>query len=115
MNTPIGYQTIEHRGHPAFVLVPWDDWKRIQHLLEAEKARAHGIPQEVVEANVLRNESLIKAWREYLCITQKELADRMNVSQAAVAKFERAGVRLRTVTIKKIANALELKEEQLME
>lgn len=115
MNTPIEYQTIEHHGHPAFVLVSWEDWSRIKHLLEAEKARAYGIPQEVVEAHVLRSESLIKAWRVYLCITQKELADRMNVSQAAVAKFERADAHLRAATMKKIAFALELKEEQLME
>jgi ribosome-binding protein aMBF1 (putative translation factor) len=115
MNAPIEYQTIEHRGHPAFVLVPWEDWSRIKHLLEAEKARDQGIPQEVVEAHVLRNESLIKAWREYLGISQKNLAERMNVTQAAVAKFEHAGANLRSATFKKIAAAMELNVEQLME
>jgi DNA-binding XRE family transcriptional regulator len=113
MSKPIEYQTIEHCGHPAFVLVPWEEWRRIKPLLEAEKARASGIPQEVVEAHVLRNEPLIKAWREYLGITQEELATRLGISQAAVAKFERPDARLRTVTLKKIAVAMGLEPERL--
>ena len=107
------YQTIEHCGHPAFVLVPWEDWKRIKPLLEAERARAGGIPQDVVEAHVLRNEPLVKAWREHFAITQEELAARLGVSQAAVAKYERPDARLRETTIKKIALALGMGAEQL--
>lgn len=113
MSKPIDYQTIEHCGHTAFVLVPWEEWNRIKPLLEAEKARATGIPQEVVEAHVLRNEPLIKAWREYLGITQEELASRLGVSQAAVAKFERTDARLRTATLNKIAAAMGLEAERL--
>ena len=113
MSKPIEYQTIEHCGHPAYVLVPWEEWRRIKPLLEAEKARASGIPQEVVEAHVLRDEPLIKAWREYLGITQEELASRLGVSQAAVAKFERPAARLRAATLQKIATALGLEPERL--
>ena len=57
MSKPIEYQTIEHCGHPAYVLVPWEEWRRIKPLLEAEKARASGIPQEVVEAMPARRAS----------------------------------------------------------
>ena len=113
MSKPIEYQTIEHCGHPAYVLVPWEEWSRIKPLLEAERARAGGIPQDVVEAHVLRSEPLIKAWREHLGITQEELAARLGVSQAAVAKFERPGARLRTATLNKIAAAMRLDAEQL--
>ncbi|MGA7875873.1 MAG: helix-turn-helix transcriptional regulator [Desulfoferrobacter sp.] len=104
---------VRHRAEPAFVLVPWEEWNRIKPLLEAQKARANGIPQEVVEAHVLRGETLIKAWREHLGITQKELAARMRLSQAAVVKFERPNARLRSSTRKKIAEALGLSEEQV--
>jgi ribosome-binding protein aMBF1 (putative translation factor) len=114
MNRSFKYQTIVHCGHPAFVLVPWEDWNRIKHILKLEKARASGIPQQVVEAHVNNNESLIKAWREYLGLTQKELAERMGMSQAAVAKFERPGARLRDSTIKKLAVAFKLEERQLL-
>ena len=113
MSRPIEYQTIEHCGHPAYVLVPWEEWNRIKPLLEAERARAGGIPQDVVEAHVLRDEPLIKAWRAYLGITQEELAARLGISQAAVAKFERPAARLRTTTLNKIAAAMGLDAERL--
>lgn len=113
MSAPTEYQKIEYDGKPAYVLVPWKEWHRIKPLLDAQKARDSGIPQEVVEAHVLRNDSLIKAWREYLGITQKELAERLGVSQAAVVKYERFDARLRQATLRKICVALELNENQL--
>jgi ribosome-binding protein aMBF1 (putative translation factor) len=113
MNGPIEYQTIEHCGHPAFVLVPWEDFNRIRPLLEAEKVRASGIPQEVVEAHILRDIPLVRAWREHLGITQEELAARIDVSQAAVAKLERPKARPRTATLKKLAAGMGITAEQL--
>jgi hypothetical protein len=44
-----------------------------QRISEAKKAAKSGIPQDVVEAHVLRDEPLIKAWREHLGLTQIEL------------------------------------------
>ena len=113
MNTPTEYQKIDYGGKPAYVLVPWEQWNRIKPLLEAQEATASGIPQEVVEAHILRNDSIIKAWREYLGITQTEMAKRLSISQAAVVKFERPDARLRVATIRKIAAALGLDEELL--
>jgi len=114
MSAPIEYQRIEYNGKPAYVLVPWEDWRRIKKIVDSQKARASGIPQAVVEAHVLRNESIINAWREHLDITQKDLAGRMGVSQTAVAKFEHPEARPRIATIRKIAAALGLNEKQLM-
>jgi len=113
MNAPIEYQKIEYNGKPAYVLVPWEEWCRIKPLRDAQKASASGIPQEVVEAHVLRKDSIIKAWREYLGMTQKELSERLGVTQTAVVKFERRDARLRIATLRKIGAALELNEEQL--
>ena len=114
MSTPIEYQRIEYNGKPAYVLVPWEDWRRIKKIVDAQKAQTSGIPQAVVEAHVLRNVSIIKAWREHLGITQKDLATRLGVSQAAVVKFEHPEARPRIATIRKIAAALGLNEKQLM-
>jgi ribosome-binding protein aMBF1 (putative translation factor) len=114
MSTPIEYQRIEYNGKPAYVLVPWEDWRRIKKIMDAQKAQTSGIPQAVVEAHVLRNESIIKAWREHLGMTQQDLAKRLGVSQSAVVKFERPEARPRIATIRKIALALGLDEKQLM-
>lgn len=113
MSTRTEYQTIEHGGQPAFVLVPWEEFNRIRPLLEAEGARTTGIPQPVVEAHILRDVPPIKAWREHLGITQEELASRMGISQAAVAKLERPTSRPRATTLDKVAAALGINREQL--
>lgn len=112
MKTPTDYQTIDFHGKPAFVLVPWEEFKRVRPLLERD-VRANGIPQEVVEAHVLRDIPLIKAWREYFSLTQGELADRMGVSQAAVAKWERPATKPRESTFKKLAKAMGISPTQL--
>lgn len=113
MKTPIDYQTIDYQGHPAFVLVPWDDFKRIHPLLDSEMIRSTGIPQAVVEAHVLRAAPIIRAWREHLGITQGELAVRMGVSQAAVAKLEKPTAKPRHTTLGKVAAALGISLIQL--
>jgi len=70
-------------------------------------------PQDVVEANVVRGDSLPKAWREHLGLTQAEVARRAGMSQPAYAKLERPGARPRTTTLRKIARAMGLSLEQL--
>jgi len=107
------YQTIDYNGKPAFVLVPWEEFKRVRPLLEGDKALSTGIPQEVVEAHVLSDVPMIRAWREHIGITQGELAARMGVSQAAVAKLEKPAAKPRGATLKKVAEALGISPSQL--
>jgi ribosome-binding protein aMBF1 (putative translation factor) len=107
------YQTIDFNGKPAFVLVPWEEFKRVRPLLEGDKALATGIPQKVVEAHILSDVPMIRAWREHIGITQGELAARMGVSQAAVAKLEKPDAKPRSATLKKVAEALGISPSQL--
>ena len=113
MKTHTNYQTIKVEGKPAFVLVPWADFEKLRPQLEKEKEAENGIPHEVVGAMLLHNHSSIRAWREHLGLTQQELANRLEVSQAAVAKLERPEARPRKATLKKVAAALGLSLEQL--
>ena len=113
MKVHTDYQTIEYHGSPAFVLVPWEEFKRVQPLLKGDKAHATGIPQAVVEAHVLGDVCMIRAWREHLGITQVELAARLGVSQAAVAKLEKTDANPRATTLKKVAEALGISAAQL--
>ena len=72
-------------------------------------------PQEVVEANVVRGDSLLKAWREYLGLTQTNVAKRAGMSQPAYAKLEKPEATPRTATLRKLAKALEISLEHLTE
>jgi DNA-binding XRE family transcriptional regulator len=114
MKVHIDYQTIDYQGNTAFVLVPWDDFKRIRPLLDSDKIRSKGIPQTVVEAHVLRAMPMIRAWREHIGITQRELAARMSMSQAAVAKLEKPNAKPRRATLEKVAEALGISIENLV-
>ena len=71
------------------------------------------IPHAVVEKHILEGKSLLRAWREYKGISQRDLAERMNISQSAYSQIERSHNHLRTSTLQKIANALGLQPEQL--
>ena len=106
MKAHTNYQKIEYQGQPAFVLVPWEDFEHIRPWLEGEKIHAAGIPQAVVEAHILKAMPIVRAWREHLGLTQRELAAKMGVSQAAVAKLENPIAKPRRATLVKVALAL---------
>jgi DNA-binding XRE family transcriptional regulator len=106
MKAHTDYQRIEYQGQPAFVIVPWEDFERIRPWLEGEKIHAAGIPQAVVEAHILRDTPIVRAWREHLGITQGELAAKLGVSQAAVAKLEKPNAKPRRATLAKVSVAL---------
>ena len=106
MNTPTDIQTIKGAdGNPAFVVMPYDLFLR-------EYARRNDlIPNEVVSATV-DGASPMKAWREYLGLTQASVAERLGVSQAAYAQTE-AAARPRKATVARVAAALRITVEQL--
>lgn len=108
------YQTIEHNGAPAFVLVPIEDFRKIQPLLDNADVLA-GIPHAVVKSNLVEGKSLIRAWREYLGMTQEEVAEKSAMSQPALAKVEKPGARPRKKTLGRIAAAMGLSVEQVQE
>jgi ribosome-binding protein aMBF1 (putative translation factor) len=114
MNRPTEYQTISHDGRPAFVLIPVAEFERLRPLLERDAVR-DGIPQAVVEANVLRDVPLVRAWREHLGLTQETVAERAGMKQPALARLERGESRPRTATLKRLAEALGVTVAQLQE
>jgi len=63
------------------------------------------IPNAVVGRRVMDEVSMLQAWREYLMLTQTEMAERMGISQAGYAQIESAK-RPRKATLQKAAEAL---------
>lgn len=109
MNEPINYQMIYQQGRPVFAVVPYREFLQIY----PEARHSEDIPHEVVRQMVKHNQSRIRAFREYLGLTQEEVATRMGITQAALSQMEMLGVKLRKASREKLARALGLKAEQL--
>ena len=71
------------------------------------------IPHEVVEYHAVDEMPLVKAWRKYLGLTQKELAEKANMAQSALARIESGKHEAREETLQKLAKAMNLTLEQL--
>ncbi len=109
MNGPIDYQIIMDKDKPIFVLVPYEEFLELAKNHNAQST----IPHEVVERHILDGKNMVRSWREFKGLSQKEVARRMHISQSAYSQMEKAKHRLRKSTLKRISAALELKPGQL--
>lgn len=69
------------------------------------------IPHEVIGLCIEKGMSLLAAWRTHKGLSQRELAERMGITQAAVAKMERLDAKLQKRALEKAATALGQLEE----
>jgi len=109
MNARINFQTIMEDGKPAYVVIKYQEFMRAFR----QKDFLGGIPHEVVQAHLLEGKSLLRAWREYLKLSQKEVAEAAGITQPALAQMEKPKARLRKDTLKKLAKAMNLSLDQL--
>lgn len=110
MKTLTEYQTIKGKdGVPLFVIVPYVDFMR--DIASRSDSEADALPHEVVGKIIIDKLSPIRAWREYLGLTQADVAVRMGITQSAFAQFESS--RPRKTTLAKIAAAMGLTLEQM--
>lgn len=72
------------------------------------------LPHEVVSRHLLEDVSLLRAWREYLKLTQADLAEALGVTQGQIAQWEPPEANPRHATLKRIAEALGLNVRQLI-
>lgn len=111
-------QIIHHDGKPMYAVIPYEEYTSL--LRRAEENIEHRrpdeeitLPHEVVKRSVLGGVSLVRAWREYLGLSQAEVARRMGISQPTYAKMEATETKNRPATLKKIAEAMGIQWEQV--
>jgi len=112
MSGRIEVQTIYRDGEPAFAVIPYREYLR---LVEAGPRVPEGgaVPHEVMRLTVVDGLTLRRAWREYLGLTQAEVAQRMGITQPALSQLESPEARPRRATLKRLAEALGIAVEQL--
>ena len=87
MNEPTNIQTIMQDGKPALVVIPFDEYIRL-FPTTPRVPEGDAIPHEVVGLTIKKGYTLVRAWREYLGLTQKDVAKRMGITQAALSQME---------------------------
>jgi DNA-binding XRE family transcriptional regulator len=111
MSAHIEPQIIMQNGKPAFAVIPWKEYQKLtQHDPHETDV---WIPHEVVKANVINGATMIRAWREYLGMTQQELARKAGMTQPALARLEKSDSKPRIGTLRKISAAMDITIEQL--
>jgi DNA-binding XRE family transcriptional regulator len=108
MSIHTNVQIIKKDGKPAFAIIPYEEFVKL--LPEKEECK---IPHEVVGLVINKEMNLVKAWRIYLGLTQKEVAKKARISQAALSQMEKSDNKLHSVSLEKLATAMGLSVEQL--
>ena len=112
MSAHTNIQIISQNGHPAFVVIPYNEYIKV--FPDTVWVPEGGLlPHEVVGLTIKKGYTLVRAWREYLGLTQKEIAGKMGITQAALSQMESGEKKLRRETLKKLASALGIEVEQL--
>jgi ribosome-binding protein aMBF1 (putative translation factor) len=114
------FQTIKENGQVKFVVLPIksfqalldrleddDDLRAIQEA-ESEPLYDQEEAEDYIFMNPVKRERLSKGW------TQQELADRLGVKQATVAKWERQGAVYRKNTRGKLGKIFGINEESFL-
>jgi predicted transcriptional regulator len=112
---------------PVAVVIPYKEYMQLTMIegvedredilsdteIEAVRNDPHTVPDEVVGMMKKNSFSIIRAWREYLGLTQGDVARAMNVSQPVYARMESGRVKSRISTLRRIAKALNIDAAQL--
>lgn len=106
-------QIIKVDGKPAFAVIPWKEYQKLISRYQEPDESEVWFPNDVVGANIVHGDTLVKAWREYFGISQTELAERAGMKQPALARIEAGTVIPRRTTIAKLAKAMGLDISQL--
>jgi DNA-binding XRE family transcriptional regulator len=110
---------LEADGKPAFVVLPYAEYLALTGSPPVAPERparvpADGtIPHEVVSLMASNNWSIVRAWREYLGVTQVEMAARLGIRQPSYAAMEAPGAKTKKITRERIAVALGVQFDQV--
>ena len=114
------YQTIKEKGKVKFVVLPielfetlldrLEDESDIRAIRDAEQEPLYDQKEaeEYIFMNPVKRERLDRGW------TQRDLADRLEVKQSTVAKWERKDAAYRITTRQKLARVFGVNEETFL-
>lgn len=114
MNTfNINATFLQGKNGAEFAVLPYDEYEKLMSLARnSNKKTECNIPSEIVDLVIDNGYTAVRAWREYLQLSQDEVAKRLGISQPAYSKKENSD-NLRKKAREEIARALGLQYSQL--
>jgi DNA-binding XRE family transcriptional regulator len=115
-------QVITQNGKPAFVVIPIEEWRRIEATLEdradaavvrAFRKNPSATVSDAVLGAILDGSHPIKAFREHRGLTQAQLAKASGTSSVYISQIERGGRRAGRKLRAKLAKALAVSPDLL--
>lgn len=116
-------QIIESDGKPAFVVLPYADWRKIEEILEDaadgaaldEWARnpTETFPASVADA-LIAGENAFRVFRRHRAMSQTEIAQRAKISVPYLNQIESGKRQPSTRVVKSLASALSVPVDALM-
>ncbi|CAB3678659.1 helix-turn-helix domain-containing protein [Achromobacter pestifer] len=110
---------LEADGKPAFVVLPYSEYLALtgnRPTLSHRPPRVPTdgtIPHEVVSLMANNGWGIVRAWREYLGVTQVQMASRLGIRQPSYAAMEAPAAKIKKITRERIANALGVQFDQI--
>lgn len=97
----LDWTIIKSGNKPVAAAIPFKDYLK---LVEDDLTYPHAVAMKIA----IEEKSPIQAWREYLKISQGELAKRMKMTQSAISQMEKPGSNPQKATLAKVAKALKI-------
>jgi hypothetical protein len=116
-------QIIESGGKPAFVVIPYDEWSRIEALIEDAQDNAalddfrrnptETFPISVADA-LLAGDNPVRVFREFRGVTLKAIAERCAITVPYLSQIETGKRHASAEVLKKLAEALGVTVDDLI-
>jgi DNA-binding XRE family transcriptional regulator len=112
------------KGNPAFAVVPWNEYERLRHAASDEDAMLIAAGNaarnderfpEAVAKRLIAGEPALKVIREWRGLTQAALGEKADVPPQYISQIERAARGLGKRAAKKLAAALGVTIEVLLD
>ena len=112
-HTRIDLQIIKRNGKPLFAVIPYEEYLGL--VSECGREGEALIPHEVVGMVIKHEIGLVKAWRQYLGLSQKQVAERAGIARSSLSRIERSCNAVPNATLEKLAAAMGISAKQLVD
>ena len=112
-HTRIDLQIIKRNGKPLFAVIPYEEYLGL--VSECGREGEALIPHEVVGMVIKHEIGLVKAWRQYLGLSQQQVAERAGLSRSTVSRIENSYSTPQGRVLDKLAAAMGILAKQLVD